>query len=179
MICKKDNQAKTPRCGPLPPESQRPNISGRTVSLPFKWTISFNYNPYWTAEHSSRKGSRSHLDYYHHFPSCGKKIRRYRADNLQNYSPALCSGSRVAGLRHKRGFRIRELWCQIPALPHPSCHLTSQSLHFWLSGQDNKIKVSKGCSAVIVAPVPAKVEFIMGKVFALGKMRRVREKLNK
>lgn len=98
---------------------------------------------------------------------------------MQNYSPAVCSGSRVAGLRHKRGFRIRELWCQIPALPHPSCHLTSQSLHFWLSGQDNKIKVSKGCSAVIVAPAPAKVEFIMGKVFALGKMRRVGEKLNK
>lgn len=56
----------------------------------------------------------------------------------------------------------------------------SKSPFLCLSGQDTKIKVSKGCSAIIVAPGPAKAALIIGKVFEFCKMRKVRgKKLNK
>lgn len=43
----------------------------------------------------------------------------------------------------------------------------STSPFLYQSGQDNKIKVSKGCSAITVAQAPAKAALMMGKVVEL------------
>lgn len=59
-----------------------------------------------------------------------------------------------------------------------SLNLT-ESPFLCLSGQGNKSKVHKGCTAMTVAPAPAKAAVIIGKVVELGKMRRVTGKSNK